>query len=196
MFQTKDNTGQSSGHWIGKAAITETSTLALMMALTLQATPAPAQDVTLGDVQGATQGATQEAPQGSIELPTVEVTANTLPSFATSNGWAPAPPSAGTGAPADMNDAASAFSVTGQQVNQRIFSRPAEALEIVPGLYYPAQRRWQSQPIFPARLQPRSRNRPRHFPRRHADEHADPCAWPGLCGSQYVDSRAHQLGRY
>ncbi len=134
MSQTKDNTGQSRGHWIGKAAITETSTLALMMALTLQATPAPAQDVTLGDVQGATQGATQEAPQGSIELPTVEVTANTLPSFATSNGWAPAPPSAGTGAPADMNDAASAFSVTGQEVNQRIFSRPAEALEIVPGL--------------------------------------------------------------
>ena len=134
MSQTKDNTGQSRGHWIGKAAITETSALALMMALTLQATPAPAQDVTQGDAQAATQGATQEAPQGSIELPTVEVTANTLPSFATSNGWAPAPPSAGTGAPADMNDAASAFSVTGQEVNQRIFSRPAEALEIVPGL--------------------------------------------------------------
>ena len=40
----------------------------------------------------------------------------------------------GDRAPADMNDAASAFSVTGQEVNQRIFSRPAEALEIVPGL--------------------------------------------------------------
>jgi outer membrane receptor protein involved in Fe transport len=42
--------------------------------------------------------------------------------------------SAGTGTPADMNDAASAFVATGQEVNERIFSRPAEALEIVPGL--------------------------------------------------------------
>jgi hypothetical protein len=33
-----------------------------------------------------------------------------------------------------MNDAASAFSVTGQEVNRRIFARPAEALAIVPGL--------------------------------------------------------------
>ena len=36
LSQTKDNTGQSRGHWIGKAAITETSTLALLMALTLK----------------------------------------------------------------------------------------------------------------------------------------------------------------
>jgi len=42
--------------------------------------------------------------------------------------------STGTGRPADMNDAASAFSVTGEQVNQRIFERPAQALEVVPGL--------------------------------------------------------------
>ncbi len=138
MFQTKDNTGQSRGHWIGKAAITETSTLALMVALTLQATPAPGQDATPAPAQGApqtaTQGATQEIYQGDIELPTVEVTANSVPSFAGGNGWAPPPPSAGVGASTDMNEAASAFTVTGQQVNERIFSRPGEALEIVPGL--------------------------------------------------------------
>jgi hypothetical protein len=87
-----------------------------MVALTLQATSAPAQDA------------------ASIELPTVEVTAESQTSNATANGAAPAPPSAGIGASPDMNEAASAFTVTGQQVNQRIFSRPAEALEIVPGL--------------------------------------------------------------
>src|SRR5208282_214468 len=76
----------------------------------------------------------QEIYQGDIELPTVEVTANSVPSFAGGNGWAPPPPSAGVGASTDMNEAASAFTVTGQQVNDRIFSRPGEALEIVPGL--------------------------------------------------------------
>ncbi len=138
MFQTKDNTGQARGHWIGKAAITETSALALMVALTLQTTPAPGQDATPAPAQGAPQtapqGATQEIYQGDIELPTVEVTANSVPSFASGNGWAPPPPSAGIGASTDMNEAASAFTVTGQQVNDRIFSRPGEALEIVPGL--------------------------------------------------------------
>ena len=48
MSQTKDRAGQSRGHWTGKAAITETSTLALMMALTLQATPTLAQDAAQG----------------------------------------------------------------------------------------------------------------------------------------------------
>jgi hypothetical protein len=33
-----------------------------------------------------------------------------------------------------MNEAASPFTVTGEQVNDCIFSRPGEALEIVPGL--------------------------------------------------------------
>ncbi len=67
-------------------------------------------------------GAQTAAPaQTTVELPAIDV-----------NGTAPA--SAGTGTPADMNDAASAFTVTGEQVNQRIFSRPGEALEIVPGL--------------------------------------------------------------
>ena len=109
-----------------KAAMAETSTLALIMALTLQATAAQAQDA----AQDAAQGAVQDAPQGAIELPPVEVIADSQAPNATANATV----SAGTGTPADMNDAASAFSVTGQQVNQRIFSRPAEALEIVPGL--------------------------------------------------------------
>ncbi len=138
MSQTKDNASQSRGHWFGKAAITESSTLALMVALTLQATSAPGQEATPAPAQGApqtaTQGATKEIYQGDIELPTVEVTANSVPSFAAGNGWAPPPPSAGIGASTDMNEAASAFTVTGQQVNERIFSRPGEALEIVPGL--------------------------------------------------------------
>lgn len=71
-------------------------------------------------------GAPEAAAQAPVELPAVEVSA--APE-------APAgPTSAGTGAPTDMNDAASAFSITGAQVNEQIFSRPGEALEIVPGL--------------------------------------------------------------
>jgi hypothetical protein len=121
-----------------------------MMTLTLPATPLTAQDAAQPPAQeiaqGDAQGATLDTNEGAIELQPVEVTANSLPSFAASNGTASAPPSAGTGAPADMDDAASAFSVTGQQVNQRIFSRPAEALEIVPGLVLGALTRAQIQP--------------------------------------------------
>jgi outer membrane receptor protein involved in Fe transport len=91
----------------------ETSTLALAMALTLEATAACAQDYS----------------QGAIELPAVEVTAESqTPNASTTTT------SAGTGAPTDSNEAASAFTVTGAQVNDRIFSRPGEVLEIVPGL--------------------------------------------------------------
>ncbi len=57
-----------------------------------------------------------------IELPAVDVFGSR------------APTSAGMGTPPDMNDAASAFTVSGEQVNRRIASRPGEVLEIVPGL--------------------------------------------------------------
>ena len=138
MCKALNSSGRLRGYRFRRAAAVDTSTLALMMALTLQATPVTAQNAPQAPVQdapqGAAQGATQDTSQGAIELQTVEVTANTLPSFAASNGWSPAPPSAGTGVSSDMNEAASAFSVTGQQVNQQIFSRPGEALEIVPGL--------------------------------------------------------------
>ena len=62
MPPAKDRTDQSRGHWIGKAAITETSTLALMMALALQATPALAQYGAQGAPQGAPVFATDAAP--------------------------------------------------------------------------------------------------------------------------------------
>ncbi len=48
-----------------------------------------------------------------------------------------------------------------------------------------AFRRGQSQPVLPARLQPRPRHRHRPVPRRHAAQHAHPCPRPGL--------RRHQL---
>ena len=57
---------------------------------------------------------------------------------------------------------------------------------------HPAQRRGQGQPVFPARLQPRSRHRHRYHTRRHAGQHAHPCAWPGLCRSQFHDPRTDQ----
>jgi outer membrane receptor protein involved in Fe transport len=69
------------------------------------------------------------AAEESVALPTVDVSGPEA-----ENAKADSTTSAGTGAPADMNDAASAFSVTGEQVNERIFARPAQALEIVPGL--------------------------------------------------------------
>lgn len=106
MRKSRDTPGPSLRQWLRKAVMADTSAMALMMVLTLQATRVLAQD--------------------AIELPAVEVTADT--------GTPDENASAGTGPSIDMNQAASAFSVTGQQINQLIFSRPAEALEIVPGL--------------------------------------------------------------
>ncbi|SFK69114.1 TonB-dependent receptor [Methylocapsa palsarum] len=74
---------------------------------------------------------------GALELPGVEGTAGAPSAASLANAGeesAGDTASAGTGRATDMNEAASAFSVTGAQVNQRIFARPAEALEIVPGL--------------------------------------------------------------
>lgn len=99
--------------------------LALSLALTLQAAAASAQDF-----QGSSARNAGQDMQGEIELPAVEVTAGS-PEAAAEKGETV---SAGTGKSIDMNQAASAFSVTGAQINQLIFSRPAEALEIVPGL--------------------------------------------------------------
>ena len=55
---------------------------------------------------------------------------------------------------------------------------------------HPALGRGQSQPVLPARLQPRPRHRPRHLARRHADQHAHPRPRPGLCRRQLPDPRA------
>ena len=55
-----------------------------------------------------------------------------------------------------------------------------------------AQRGGQGQPVFSARLQPRSRHRYRYHARRHAGQHAHPRARPGLCRSQFHDPRADQ----
>ena len=109
------------GRRLRRAAIAKTSAWALITTFVLQTATAAAQD--------APEGAAQDAPQDAIELPTVEVTAEAPVETIT-----PGTPSAGMGASTDMNEAASAFTVTGAQVNQRVFSRPGEALEIVPGL--------------------------------------------------------------
>ena len=53
-----------------------------------------------------------------------------------------------------------------------------------------ALRRGQSQPVLPARLQPRPRHRPRHHGRRHAGQHAHPWPRPGLRRPQLPDPRA------
>ncbi len=45
---------------------------------------------------------------------------------------------------------------------------------------HPAQRRGQGQPVLPARLQSRSRDRSRPHLRRYAGQHAHAWAWPGL----------------
>ncbi len=110
------------GYGLTSVALAGTSALASIMVLTLQATTGFAQDTPQTDAQGTAQG--------PIELPAVEVTANSqMPQSTTASTT-----SAGTGESIDMNKAASAFTVTGEQVNQLIFSRPAAALEIVPGL--------------------------------------------------------------
>jgi outer membrane receptor for Fe3+-dicitrate len=131
---SKDRAGQLRGQGLRCAALVETSALAIITALALQATPVPAQEAAQTPAQAPTQGDAQSVTQSNIELPPVEVEAGSIPVFAAGNGWAPPPPSAGIGASTDMNEAASAFTVTGEQVNERIFSRPGEALEIVPGL--------------------------------------------------------------
>nr|CAJ01624.1 putative outer membran receptor signal peptide protein [Methylocapsa acidiphila] len=106
------------------------SAVALMIALTFGARAETDQPTAKTDAQPAEQGAVALAP---IDVETASNAPNpepyTFPNFAGNPST-----SAGTGTPADMNDAASAFTVSGQEVNQRIFSRPAEALEIVPGL--------------------------------------------------------------
>lgn len=106
----RDSMGRSRGRRIRQVAMAGGSTLVLAAALSFEAGPALSHDI--------------------VDLPTVEVTA----ASETPDLEVDATTSAGTGKPADMNDAASAFSVTGEQVNQRIFERPAQALEIVPGL--------------------------------------------------------------
>ena len=106
----------------------------------------------------------------------------------------PGTPSArGWGATPDTNEAASAFTVTSAQVNQRVFSRPGEALQIHGSDRFSAQRRRQSQSMVSAFFPLGSRNRTAHFHGRHADEHVILRAWPGLCGRQYVDFGTHQL---
>lgn len=131
MTKALNRSGHLVGYWLRKAAMAGTPALTFGMVLAFQATTVTAQDATS---QAPAQEPTQQAPQGATELPAVEVTAELRPSNAPPDGSAGATTSAGTGAPPDMNDAASAFSVTGAEVNQRIFSRPAEALAIVPGL--------------------------------------------------------------
>lgn len=61
-----------------------------------------------------------EPDAGPVELPTVEVTSGA--------------PEEGVSVTSEPTFAASEMNFTGQQVNDRIFLRPAEALEIVPGL--------------------------------------------------------------
>ncbi len=53
----------------------------------------------------------------------------------------------------------------------------------------PAQRRRQGEPVFPARLQSRSRHGPRHQRRRHSRQHAHAWPRPGLHRHQLRDSR-------
>ncbi len=81
----------------------------------------------------------------------------------------------------------------GKITERRIETRPAPA----PGRssrvhsrrdHYPAQRRRQSQPVFPARFQSGSRHRLCHRRGWHAGEHADPCPWAGLCGPELPDT--------
>lgn len=115
MCRKSKNGTPPRGHGIQKTALVSASAAAMMGALSVHPAPLRAQDA---------------APGGATELPTVEVTAEAGPANAPSNATV----SAGAGQSIDMNQAASAFSVTGTQINQLIFSRPAEALEIVPGL--------------------------------------------------------------
>jgi hypothetical protein len=98
-------TAHSSRRSRSRAALPETSALALTMAVMLQATPVYAQET----LQMAEQGTAQD----TIELPAVEVTADSQ----TSQSMEGTTVSAGTGTPADMNDAASAFIATGEDVN-------------------------------------------------------------------------------
>ena len=58
--------------------------------------------------------------------------------------------------------------------------------------HHAAQRRGKSQPVLPARLQSRSRQRLRHDRRRHAGQHADARAQPGLLRHQLPDSRTRR----
>ncbi len=131
MPQNKNGAGQSRARRIRKIAMSGGSALAFTIALSLDAS-AQSNDAAAPktDAQPASQGAIELSP---IDVEAASGTPNPAPNTANVPS-AEATTSAGTGKPADMNDAASAFSVTGEQVNQRIFSRPAEALEIVPGL--------------------------------------------------------------
>ena len=86
--------------------------------------------------------------------------------------------------------------VTSEQLDLRPVLRTGELLEVVPGLIvtqHSGER--QSEPVFPARLQSRSRHRPRDQRRRRAGEHADACARPGLHRHQLRDSRADRVDR-
>ena len=61
---------------------------------------------------------------------------------------------------------------------------------------HPAQRIGQGQPVFPARLQSRSRHGPRRLRRRRPGQHAQPWPRPGLPGPQLPhsgDDRADRL---
>ena len=58
--------------------------------------------------------------------------------------------------------------------------------------HHAAQRRGEGEPVFPARLQPRSRQRLRDDRRRHAGQHADPRAQPGLLRHQLHDPGARR----
>ena len=87
-----------------------------------------------------------------------------------------------------MNQAASAFSVTGAEVNERIFAPPAEALEIVPGLIITQHSGdGKANQYF---LRGFNLDHGTDFAiarRRYAGQHADPCPWAGLCRPQLPD---------
>src|SRR5881396_1827875 len=61
--------------------------------------------------------------------------------------------------------------------------------------HHPAQRRRQGEPVFPARLQSRSRDRLPHHDRPHAGEPADARARPGLFRHQLPPPRARVASR-
>jgi len=89
---------------------------------------------------------TADPPAVGTQLPTITVTAPTAPPARAASRPQPAPVApADTGDSANAGDggsqpgsappiAASEATFSGQQVNERVFSRPAEALEIAPGL--------------------------------------------------------------
>jgi hypothetical protein len=133
---------------------------------------------------GLTTAAQAQAPSGTSGNAPDGETSLTLPELSVS-------------APADsaffVPDTASQGIVTGKEIEEQPRSRVGEVLEVVPGLIATQRsRRGQGQPVFLARIQPRSRHRYRHHARGHAGQHAHARAWPKLCRSQFHDPGAYQ----